>query len=371
VSFAGQLETLDLSALLQTLGASGASGRLTLTRLDRHAVIVLRGGRVVYAAGGVREEPLVGRLLREGLVEEAELTAALEQQHEGGRFRPLGEVLAERGLLAKGTLDAVVRRRLEELVGELMSWEGGFFHFEPDAEGSRSDLEVDLSDFLVPDGVAPAELLMKAVTHLERRRTEEPSLHDTVPLGGPPSEPAPPPSEPPPSRPGPAPTLSDSGAYTADFSGEVVLLLLRFASQILTRAVVFAVEGDSLQGVGEFGIQIPGHSAADVVGETVLSLQKPSFLREAVETRRPHVGPLEPTHTNLKMVKRLGGILPREAVAVPLVARDSVRLVLYGDNGAQGPPIGPLDVLEGAADRASRILERTLAARERKQDPPS
>jgi hypothetical protein len=123
--------------------------------------------------------------------------------------------------------------------------------------------------------------------------------------------------------------------------------------------------------VGEFGVQIPGHSAADVVGETVLSLQDPSFLREAVETRRPHVGPLEPTHANLKLVKRLGGILPREAVALPLMARDAVRLVLYGDNGARGGPIGPLDVLEGAADRASRILERTLAARERKKGPPA
>jgi hypothetical protein len=332
-----------------------------LTRLDRHAVIVFRGGRVVYAAGGKREEPLVSRLLREGLVEEAELIAALEQQHDGRRFRPLGDVLAERGLLAKGTLDAVVRRRLEELVGELLAWEGGFFRFEPEAEGSRGDLEVDLSDFLVPDGVATSELLMKAVTHLERQKAEEPSFHDTVPVGGGPPEP-------PRARPGPAPTLSDSGAYTADFSGEVVLLLLRFASQILNRAVVFAVEGDRLQGVGEFGIQIPGHSAADVVGETVLSLRDPSFVREAVETRRPQVGPLEPTHTNLKLVKRLGGILPREAVAVPLVARDSVRLVLYGDNGARGGPIGPIDVLEGAADRASRILERTLVARERKKD---
>ena len=37
MSFAGRLETLELSALLQTLGAGNSSGRLTLTRLDRHA----------------------------------------------------------------------------------------------------------------------------------------------------------------------------------------------------------------------------------------------------------------------------------------------------------------------------------------------
>ena len=52
MSFGGRLETLDLSALLQTLSVGVASGRLTLTRLDRHAVLVLRGGRVVYVTGG-------------------------------------------------------------------------------------------------------------------------------------------------------------------------------------------------------------------------------------------------------------------------------------------------------------------------------
>ena len=57
----------------------------------------------------------------------------------------------------------------------------------------------------------------------------------------------------------------------------------------------------------------------------------------------------------------------QEAVAVPLIARGAVRFVLYGDNGADGGPVGPLDVLESAAARASRILERTLASRERKQ----
>jgi len=58
MSFGGRLETLDLSALLQTLSVGVASGRLTLTRLDRHAVLVLRGGRVVYVTGGAAVETL-------------------------------------------------------------------------------------------------------------------------------------------------------------------------------------------------------------------------------------------------------------------------------------------------------------------------
>ena len=85
-----------------------------------------------------------------------------------------------------------------------------------------------------------------------------------------------------------------------------------------------------------------------------------------VEERRSYVGAIEPTRLNLKLIKRLGGILPSEAVAIPLIVRGVVHLVLYGDNGSEGRPIGPLDILEGAVARASRILERTLASRERK-----
>jgi hypothetical protein len=381
MSFAGRLETLELSALLQTLGASSPSGRLTLTSLDAHAVIVFREGLVVYAASSSTPETLAGRLLRQGLVTEADLTAALERQHDGTRFHPLGEVLAEMGLLAPGTLEAVVRQRLQEVISELLGWDTGYFHFGPFPEGARGDVEVDLSDFVVPEGIAPMELLMHAMTLLEEEQGGE--VVGAIPppeesADGVPAETAPAPGRalsysaaadlPRPDR---APTLSESGSYTADFSGEVVLLLLRFASQILNRAVVFAVEGDQVHGVGEFGVETPGRTPAEVVGETVLSLRHPSFLRVAVEERRPHVGPLEPTHVNLKLVKRLGGILPREAVAVPLIARGAVRLVLYGDNGAEEAPIGPLDVLEGAAARAARILERTLASRERKESSSS
>jgi hypothetical protein len=400
VSFSGRLETLELPALLQTLGAGSSTGRLTLTRLDRHAVIVLREGRVVYAAGGAKSETLAGRLQRQGLVGEADLMAALEQQHDGGRFRPLGEVLAQMGLLAKGTVQSVVRQRLQELIAELLGWDSGYFRFEPTAGGG--ELEVDLGDFVVPEGVAPMELLMHAMTSMEgasdhpadSSETEAPTTAPDIaasPREGPgtvppesPETPAfltPPPRLPPPDlTPAPVrreppdtprrdrtPTLSESGSYTADFSGEVVLLLLRLASQILTRAVVFAVDGGQLHGVGEFGVTVPGRSAAQVVGETVLPLHEPSFLREPCEEKRPHIGPLEPTPLNLKLVKRLGGILPREAIAIPLVVRDEVRLVLYGDNGSEGHPIGPLDVLEGAVTRASRILERTMASRERKE----
>jgi hypothetical protein len=348
MSFGGRLETLDLSALLQTLSVGAASGRLTLTRLDRHAVLVLRSGRVVYVSGGSSTETLAGRLLRDKLVGEKDLMTALDRQHDGSGFRRLGEVLVEMGLLAEGTLQSVVRRRMEDLVGELLAWRSGFFRFEP--AGSSDAVEVDLGDFVLPGGLAPQELLMRAVTALDhgdlsRLPPPEPALSPTAA-----------------SEAGASPT----GSYPVDFTGEAVLSLLRFASQILARAVVFAIEADTARGMGEFGVQLSGgRSGAESVRRTSLPLREPSILRTAVERRRTYAGPLEPTRVNLALLESLGGGQVREALAVPLVVGGEVRFVLYADNASSGRPLGPLDALESSAARAARIIEKTLLARAR------
>ena len=352
MSFGGRLETLDLSALLQTLSVGAASGRLTLTRLDNHAVLVLRSGRVVYASGGSGGETLAGRLLREKLVGEADLMTALDRQYDGTGFKRLGEVLVEMGLLAEGTLHAVVRRRMEELISELLAWKSGFFRFEPATSGSDANVEVDLGDFVLPAGLAPQELLMRAVTALDRGDLSRlPPPETTVPPL-------------PAGAPEGAPSPSSTGSYPVDFTGEAVLSLLRFASQLLGRAVVFSVAGDTASGVGEFGVHLAGgRSGAEAVRQTVLTLREPSILRTAVERRRTYVGPLEPTRVNLALAERLGGAQVREAVAMPLLVGGEVRFVLYGDNAPSGRPLGPLDTLESSAARAARIIEKTLLAR--------
>jgi hypothetical protein len=157
---------------------------------------------------------------------------------------------------------------------------------------------------------------------------------------------------------------SPTGSYAVDFTGEAVLSLLRFASQLLARAVVFSVDGEAASGVGEFGVRLPGgRSGAEAVRQTVLPLREPSILRAAVTRRRSYTGPLEPTRVNLALVERLGGGQVREAVAVPLVVGGEVRFVLYGDNAPSGRPLGPLETLESSAAQAARIIEKTLAAR--------
>jgi len=231
-------------------------------------------------------------------------------------------------------------------VGELLAWKSGFFRFEP--SGRTDAVEVDLGDFVFPGGLLPQELLMRAMTALDQGDLSW----------------LPPPEPPPPSASAPTPD-SPTGSYPVDYTGEAVLSLLRFASQMVARAVVFAVEGDIARGVGEFGVHLPGgRSGAETVRQTSLPLREPSILRAAVDRRKTYSGPLEPTRVNLALLEALGGGQVREAVAMPLVVGGKVRFVLYADNAASGRPLGPLDTLESSAARVARIIEKTLAARE-------
>jgi hypothetical protein len=344
LSFGGRLETLDLAALLQTLSVGAANGRLTLTRLDRHAVLVLRSGRVVYVTGGALADTLAGRLMRQRLVEEKDLVRALDRQHDGTGYHRLGDVLVEMGLLAEGTLQSVVRGRMQEVVSELLGWHTGYFRFEPAHAKGDANVEVDMGDFVLEPGVPAEELLMLAVTALDHGELQHVPPSDTVP----------------PSMKAQATAASLTGSYAADYTGEAVLSLLRFTAQVLSRAVVFAIENDEARAVGEFGV-LPKAVAA--IRESSLSLREPSILKSAVERRRSYTGPLEPTRVNLLLVERLGGGAVHEAVGLPLVVLDEVRYVLYADNAPFGRPVGPLDALESAASRAARIVEKTLLAR--------
>ena len=79
---------------------------------------------------------------------------ALERQHDGTGFRRLGQVLVDMGTLAEGTIQTVVRRRMEELVGALLAWKTGLLPVQPALSGDTA-VEVDLGDFVLPPDSRP------------------------------------------------------------------------------------------------------------------------------------------------------------------------------------------------------------------------
>jgi hypothetical protein len=124
----GDVATIPMRDLLGWLGRRRASGTLSLSRGMVAWRFQLRAGRVERASSAA-PETMLGRLLVErGLIDEAQLAAALERgRHSRAR---LGKTLARAGLVSAADLAGVLAAKVEGLLEEALSWTDGRFFFD-------------------------------------------------------------------------------------------------------------------------------------------------------------------------------------------------------------------------------------------------
>jgi hypothetical protein len=143
-------------------------------------------------------------------------------------------------------------------------------------------------------------------------------------------------------------------------TSEVTLLILRYASEVVNRAVLFMVKKDEVRGLGQFGIELKGQSADRVVRNIKIPLNKESQFLAVIQNRRSYVGPLEPNECNNYLINELGGATPESVLAIPLVVDGKVALLVYGDNLPESKPIKGVDTLEIFMNQAGMALEKAL-----------
>ncbi len=144
------------------------------------------------------------------------------------------------------------------------------------------------------------------------------------------------------------------------FTGEIALLLLSYAEQVVNRAVIFGLRKDGLTGMGQRGVRLSGVSADERVRSLKIPLDDSSVFYEVIETKRPYRGPLDPGHWNDYLVEQLGGLVPNEVIVIPMIVNGSVVVTFYGDNAPENGPIPPSDGLELLITQVGLDLERNL-----------
>jgi Domain of unknown function (DUF4388) len=352
MSLVGRLEDIELPELIQFLANNRKTGRLTLSRRDGHGVVLLRAGRILYAASNSVRETLGNLLVCRGLISETTLMEALEHQHWGQEAKRLGEILLEMGKLDEEALDDVMKDQTRAVIQELFGWTAGFFKFESLDIPDRGDVEVDARDFLLMKGVNTDEVLLEAARRLdESRELIDPSA--SLPKGA--IEESPPAPE--------SVALADLRAPA--LRGETTLSLMRYAAQVVGRGLLLAVRGDEAQGVSQFGM--PSGAGEGSVKKVRLPLDVPSVLADAVQRKEPYLGPLDGALGNETLVERLGGARPTAVIVVPMVVAGAVAMLFYGDNAADGRPIGATEGLTRLILEASLAMEKA-ALDERMRD---
>ncbi len=123
--------------------------------------------------------------------------------------------------------------------------------------------------------------------------------------------------------------------------------VLRYARSRFERAVILTVHGGEAHGWAGLGAGL----TPDAVHRLRLPLGVPGVVDTVVATRAPFLGPLPRTWSNIRLLKGLGGGVPRSALLVPVLALGRVVNVLYADAGrgglVDGSDLGELLILAG------------------------
>ncbi|MGA2193273.1 MAG: hypothetical protein ABSG42_07880, partial [Nitrospirota bacterium] len=130
---------------------------------------------------------------------------------------------------------------------------------------------------------------------------------------------------------------------------EAVLLAAR---RDVSRAALFLIKDGALTGWKSAGME----HAARGIGGISISLGSPGIFKAVVEDKVFYKGPIPSAPQNDALLESFGGARPLDVLACPLVIKDKVVAVLYGDNGG-GSTVGDVKRLKALMTKASMALE--------------
>lgn len=377
----GDLSDFALTDILQILALSRKTGLVLLEGPGWEGKIVVEGGRITEAWAEPGES-LVDSLVVAGLISPE---AAKEHNSSGGHVANRLEAwLVGRGILTRSGLAAAARRHTQRVIGKLVRLEKGRF-------------SIALGETLLPrktgglrltEGLDVGEALLFAAHEqdesykdIDLRRPDRDD-HEFTLNGGRETRPLT-------DRAGAA-TLR--GAESADeesagsdyhdrstmlcsllsemkqhsFEAEVSLLIMRYASELASRGILFAIKDSKLQGLGQFGLTPgkDGKSADEMVRELSLPLDGDSVFGRVVRTGEAFVGEMPDSYWFSELLSRVGGFgHPLQLFVLPLTCNESPAFVIYGDNYPGQFELNGVTELVALATQASLMLDRIALQR--------
>lgn len=148
-----------------------------------------------------------------------------------------------------------------------------------------------------------------------------------------------------------------------NFSGEVTLLIMRFASELLNRGILFLVTKDKLKGLGQFGLEAFFVNPNVVVKKMSIEIDEHSIIGKAIKYKKPIKEPMESNDSNKKFIDQIGGEWPLESYVVPLITANRVAAIFYGDNVPLKKKIPDMTAFEIFMSQASVVMEKVYLER--------
>jgi len=146
--------------------------------------------------------------------------------------------------------------------------------------------------------------------------------------------------------------------------GQVSSTILRLCAEYLDRGALFMVNDSAFSGLGGFGVTGSGDEMSGRVKALRLARSSPSLLADVVKSGEPHRGKMKKTATNVELIEKMGGMLPTEVVAFPILHASRTIGILYGDNAEHRAPIDNTAGLEIFLSQAGYAFGNAVFASE-------
>ncbi len=138
----GSLSEIDFASILARLLEQGLEGRLKVAAPQFTKTLWLRGGRIVFAQSSHADDSLGSRLLRLGVIDEAQMEKARRRMQKSRRR--LGRVLMEMGLLTPERLWNEVGGQLRDIAFSLFALRSGRYEISALPPEARENIHIDL-----------------------------------------------------------------------------------------------------------------------------------------------------------------------------------------------------------------------------------
>jgi hypothetical protein len=375
----GDLSDFALSDILQILALSRKTGMVSLEGAGWAGKIVVESGRITEASAQPGES-LTDSLALAGLLG----PDAIRASGLGGEAAEiqLEKLLVGRGILTRNGLTAAARRHTQRIIAKLVRLEKGRFSI---ALG-ESTLPPSPDGMRLSDGLDVGEALLYAAHEQDESYKERimapPSADEITGLnlnGGRDTRPL-----------TARAAFSDSIEVSEEddsqneepnsallcsllaemrqnsFEAEVSLLIMRYASELASRGILFAVKDSKLCGLGQFGIHQgqDGKSPDELVRELCLPLDADSVFARVVRTGEPFVGGMPDSYWFAELLSRVGGFgHDLKLFLLPLTCNESPTFIIYGDNYPGQTELKGVRQLVALASQASLVLERIALQR--------
>jgi hypothetical protein len=150
------------------------------------------------------------------------------------------------------------------------------------------------------------------------------------------------------------------------FEAEVSLLVMRFASEVASRGMLFVVNGGDVCGLGQFGIQSKGIRANpdQLVRGIRIGLNQGSIFDTVIGTGHPYLGELPEDPWIVDILAGVGGVSSDIFIfLLPVKCQGKTLFLIYGDNYPENIEMEGLDELIALTNQASIVLEKIILER--------